>query len=126
MWFPGPGDGVTCALFCDSRPLLALQDMVEDYIERNQDDFEEFSNSAVEMYEELNLDALIEKSGAMRAPTSSATLQQHPVIKTPLEPSGSRHCAGYVLTRGGQMKKTLTPTTTRVPRRRQCPARAKR
>ena len=125
MWSPGPGHGVTCALFFDSRLLLALQDMVEDYIERNQDDFEEFSNSAVEMYEELNLDALIEKSGAMRAPTSSATLQQH-VIKTPLEPPGSRHCAGYALTRGGQMKMTLTPTTKRVPRRQQCPAREKR
>jgi hypothetical protein len=43
-----------------------LQDLVEDYVERNQDDFDEFADVA-EMYESLNLDALLEKSAALCA-----------------------------------------------------------
>ena len=45
---------------------------MEDYLERNQDDFDEFGDVA-EMYECLNLDALLEKSAALCAPPPAAT-----------------------------------------------------
>jgi hypothetical protein len=32
--------------------------MIEDYVERNQDSFEEFVDSVTDLYESLNLDAL--------------------------------------------------------------------
>lgn len=44
-----------------------MQDLVEDYVERNQDDFDEFGDVA-DMYESLNLDALLEKSAALCVP----------------------------------------------------------
>ena len=44
-----------------------VQDLVEDYVERNQDDFDEFADVA-EMYESLNLEALLEKSAALCVP----------------------------------------------------------
>lgn len=38
--------------------LIITQDMIEDYVERNQDSFEEFVDSVTDLYESLNLDAL--------------------------------------------------------------------
>jgi hypothetical protein len=45
-------------------PACYHQELVEDYVERNQDNFDEFGDVA-EMYECLNLDALLEKSAAL-------------------------------------------------------------
>ena len=39
-------------------PPLAPQDMIEDYVERNQESFDEFADSVTDLYESLNLDAL--------------------------------------------------------------------
>ena len=51
-----------------------LQDLIEDYVERNQDDFDEFAD-VVEMYESLNLEALLEKSAALCVPTQTPYAQ---------------------------------------------------
>ena len=71
------GDIKVCSPGASFATLLddfQLQDLIEDYVERNQDDFDEFGDVA-EMYESLNLEALLEKSAALCVPTQTLFAQ---------------------------------------------------
>lgn len=90
---------------------------MEDYLERNQDDFDEFSDVA-SMYESLNLEALLEKSAALCVPLRCVALA--------LEPSVPQHSHRLRLCALAALVWRVTWASARVATPRTAPAATRR